>query len=175
MQEILAVITANIQGVQGKAPILSFLILLGAYVLAEFIKKRRGHKRGGVLPALGKRAILTANELEFFGRLSRALPEYHVFPQVSLDALLCVSGGATYAEKTARRNMFSQKHPDFVICKRDTLEVIAIVELDDKTHNLERDQKRDSMLTGAGYRVERFSSKSKPSEAEIAKKFALLS
>ena len=48
------------------------------------------------------------------------------------------------------------------------MKVLAVVELDDRTHNAERDAKRDTMLLSAGYRTLRFPSKRKPSEAEIA-------
>ncbi len=66
------------------------------------------------------------------------------------------------------RGFFSQKIADFVVCEPQTMKVLAVVELDDRTHNAERDAKRDTMLLSAGYRTLRFPSKRKPSEAEIA-------
>lgn len=47
------------------------------------------------------------------------------------------------------------------------------MELDDKTHNNDRDAKRDAMLEQAGYRVIRWQSKSKPSLEEIKQKVEL--
>ncbi len=40
-----------------------------------------------------------------------------------------------------------------VICKRDSLEVRCLVELDDSTHDARRDQDRDAVTTMAGYRT----------------------
>lgn len=116
---------------------------------------------------IGNKAILTNNEKEFFQRLLRALPDYHVFPQVAANALLKVVNSKTGSEYHSTRGRFAQKHVDFVICARDSLEVVAIIELDDRTHNADKDRKRDAMFEQAGYRVIRFQSKRKPSEAEI--------
>jgi hypothetical protein len=40
------------------------------------------------LTRLRRKPLLTANESEFFHRLQRALPGFHVFPQVSFTAFL---------------------------------------------------------------------------------------
>lgn len=118
--------------------------------------------------AIVQKPILTPNEMEFFYRLTRALPSYHVFPQVAFGAILQATGKNRYAA----RGTFSQKMADYVVCEPDTMKIVAIVELDDKTHNSEKDAKRDQMLESAGYRAIRFPSKKKPSESEISTLFS---
>jgi Protein of unknown function (DUF559) len=49
--------------------------------------------------------------------------------------------------------------------------VLALVELDDSTHNAHADQQRDAITKAAGYQTIRFQSKNKPSQAEIAALF----
>jgi len=49
----------------------------------------------------------------------------------------------------------SQKRIDFVVCKRDSLEVRCLVELDDSGHDALRDQLRDAITAKAGYRTVR--------------------
>jgi len=44
------------------------------------------------LTHIRRKPLLTPNETEFFHRLQRALPSYHVFPQVSFAALLTDDG-----------------------------------------------------------------------------------
>jgi very-short-patch-repair endonuclease len=63
--------------------------------------------------------------------------------------------------------MFSQKIVDFVAQRRADGVVVAIIELDDRTHNSSNDSKRDSMLASAGFRVVRWHSKAKPDIAAI--------
>ena len=115
---------------------------------------------------------MTANEAEFFGRLKRALPHHEVFPQVAFAALL-TDDGKTMSRKArwSVRARFDRKIADFVICDRRTLQVVALVELDDRTHIASDDRKRDAITKAAGYQTIRFQSRQKPSEAEIAEVF----
>jgi very-short-patch-repair endonuclease len=97
-----------------------------------------------------------------------ALPQYRVLPQISFGALLvpAVSG----KDYNATRATFSQKIADFVVCDA-AMQVIAIVELDDRTHNAEKDARRDAMLEDAGYSVVRFPSRHKPDSMKIRQVF----
>lgn len=87
---------------------------------------------------------MTANELEFFGRLVAALPDYYIFPQVALSALL---DAASPDKKTAHgdRLRIAQQRADFVVCTKSG-ELLAVVELDDKTHTRAKDQLRDALF-----------------------------
>ncbi len=115
---------------------------------------------------------MTANEQEFFARLVQALPDHYVFPQVALGALLQPNVKGDNKKYYQVRGTFAQKMADYVVCNRD-LAVVAVVELDDKTHSNDKDAKRDAMLQQAGYQVIRWQSKQKPSAAEIQAKFGV--
>lgn len=107
------------------------------------------------------RQLMTDNEAEFFGRLIVALPDHYVFPQVSLSALI----EATAKDKKRAYSDYlriAQQRVDYVVCDR-SCQVVAVVELDDKTHSRKKDQVRDGRLQQAGIRTVRFQSKSKPS------------
>jgi hypothetical protein len=123
------------------------------------------------LARIQRKALLTPNETEFFQRLQRALPSYHVFPQVSFAALLTDDGKLSAKARWSVRAKFDRKIADFVICERGTLKVAALIELDDCTHNSMKDLKRDAITKAAGYQTIRFQSKQKPTEAEIAALF----
>lgn len=115
-----------------------------------------------------KKSLMTANELEFLGRLEAAVPEWRFHAQVAmgaiLDPLVSRQEGKAYYRA---RGMFAQKIVDFVAQNRADGSIMAIIELDDRTHNAEKDSQRDAMLTGAGYRVVRYQSKAKPDSASI--------
>ncbi len=124
------------------------------------------------LSHIQKKPLMTPNEAEFYGRLKRALPAYEVFPQVAFAALL-TDDGKTMSNK-ARWNVrarFDRKIADFVICDRRTLQVVALVELDDRSHIASADRQRDAITKAAGYQTLRFQSRQKPSEAELAALF----
>jgi very-short-patch-repair endonuclease len=116
------------------------------------------------------KALLTANEKEFFLRLCKALPDCHILAQVSMGQLIATRKlhGDRSNEHLRARNRFSQKAVDFVIADSG-LNVIALVELDDRTHQTERDRQRDNLTRSAGYTTLRYASRDKPTAGQIAR------
>jgi len=120
-----------------------------------------------------RKQLMTKNEEEFFRRLRKALPDHYIFPQVAFRAI--VRPTAKYDTKAYTRQLakIGSKHCDFLICD-DDLNVIAIVELDDRTHVSEKDAIRDRLTACAGYTTVRYESKIRPSIVEIQNDFAHL-
>jgi hypothetical protein len=115
-------------------------------------------------PKYRARVLLTANELEFFQRLRRALPDEYIFPQVALSALI---GPTSHGKRNLQDfRKISQKRVDFAIYT-SSLELLALIELDDRTHDRAKDAKRDAFVASAGIRTLRFESRNKPNHAEI--------
>src|SRR5579863_1331397 len=114
------------------------------------------------LSRIRRKPLLTPNETEFFHRLQRALPAYHVFPQVPFAALLTVDSKLSGKARWSIRARFDRKIADFVVCERLNLKVLAIIELDDRTHDAKADRDRDAITNVAGYQTFRFQSKKKP-------------
>jgi very-short-patch-repair endonuclease len=113
--------------------------------------------------------LLTPNELEFLIRLETAAPELRFHAQVSMGAVLeaAVSKKMDAKAHMSARGRFSQKIIDFVAQRRDDGAIVAMIELDDRTHSADKDSKRDAMLEQAGYRVVRWQSKNKPDATAI--------
>lgn len=126
----------------------------------------------GQLYRYAPQQIMTGNELEFFKRLVRANPQGYVFPQVAMSALIAPTIKNHRARLTAFRRI-SQKRVDYAIYT-DKLELICVVELDDRTHNARKDAERDSFLGSAGITTLRWQSTFKPSEPDIRRAFESL-
>ena len=135
---------------------IAVVLIAVAVILAKVWLKGTG--KSGTYKAS---ALMTANEAEFFGRLVAALPDHYIFPQVAMSALI---EAATTDKKQAHsdRLRIAQQRVDYVVCDM-TCKVIAVVELDDRTHSTAKDQVRDARLQQAGLSIARFQSKSKPS------------
>lgn len=118
--------------------------------------------------------LLTKNEIEFFHRLQSALPELAIFPQVALRAIVRPGSLSTSRAYDKEAGLIGAKHCDFLICRPDSFDVVAIVELDDRTHQKEKDASRDRMTSAAGYRTLRFESRKRPTVAELRRIFASL-
>jgi hypothetical protein len=135
-------------------------VLLGIILLAIILAQvwLKGTGQAGAYKA---RSLMTANEAEFFGRLVAALPDHYIFPQVAMSALI---EATTSDRKKAHsdRLRIAQQRVDYVVCNK-TCKVVAVVELDDRTHLASKDQMRDARLLQGGIPTVRFQSKSKPS------------
>ena len=116
-------------------------------------------------PGYASRPIMTPNEGEFFQRLVRAIPGGFVFSQVALSALIEPRAWGSGRRLAAFRRI-AQKRVDYTIHEA-TLDLICVIELDDRTHDAAADRHRDALLRSAGIRTIRWSSNRKPSVAEI--------
>jgi len=122
--------------------------------------------RSSATNAYKSKPLLSANEKEFYDRLSQSLPDCRILTQVALGALLLPNVRNNNRAYYRARARFSQKIADFVVCNRE-MDVVAIIELDDRTHQADRDAKRDLMLAQAGYKIIRWNSKRKPTSEQI--------
>jgi len=111
-------------------------------------------------PRYKPRPILTDNEAEFFARLETAVPEYRIFPQLSMTAIIEPASKDRY---WTYFNRIAMQRVDYAVYTRD-LKLICVIELDDRTHDgkHKRDGRRDSRLTEAGVQTLRFDSRAKP-------------
>lgn len=117
--------------------------------------------------------LMTANEKEFFERLLKALPEHYVFPQVSLGALLRPAVSRSSPDWMRQFNAISSQRADFAIYTRQ-LQLVALIELDDKTHKASKDRARDRRTASAGISTLRYESKAKPEPEAIRRDIQLL-
>lgn len=110
----------------------------------------------------------TDNEWDMYWRLVKALPEHVVMPQVAMSAIVDVK--LMVKNRYVWRNRIDRKVMDFVICIRGG-EVLAAIELDDRTHRKTERRKADKVknrvMVDAGIKLIRWESVNKPEAAEI--------
>ncbi|MFQ6333510.1 DUF2726 domain-containing protein [Methylophilus sp. 3sh_L] len=123
-----------------------------------------------IWPFYAKRPLSQPEQILYF-RLIEALPDHIILAQVQLSRFLGVKKGHNYQSWSNRINRMSA---DFVICKKDA-SVVAVIELDDSTHQkLDRqiaDSKKDKALTAAAIKVVRWQAKAIPDLSEIKATF----
>ncbi|HAS6629936.1 DUF2726 domain-containing protein [Vibrio parahaemolyticus] len=109
--------------------------------------------------------LATENERKLYFALQKALPsEYIIHSQVSLMALVKPVNFKHNSRTWAKRM-------DFVITDKAT-KVLAVIELDDSTHNWKKRQERDQYVNEAlegHHKLVRFSTKRFYEPSEIAK------
>lgn len=117
--------------------------------------------QGDELRYIARPDFFSAAERSFYGVLDQAVGEdYRIFGKVRLGDLVQPAKGMTKSQSTTARNRLNQKHVDFLLCRLDTLAVVAVIELDDASHarndRSERDDFVDKVLAGAKIPVRHF-------------------
>ncbi len=152
--------------------ILLIVLVVFAAVLAFLKAKYQGGSSGNeIWPFYAKKPLSQPEQILYF-RLIEALPEHIVLAQVQLSRFLGVKKGHNYQSWSNRINRMSA---DFVVCNKDS-SILAVIELDDATHQkTERqaaDAKKNKAFEAAEIRIIRWQTKSMPDVSTI--KSALL-
>lgn len=97
------------------------------------------------------RRLMTDRERRVLELIEAAAPGCRVHAQVAMAAIIDAKPGLPRGRRLGVRNRFDRKIIDYVLECRETGDVIAIVELDDRTHNVAKDAARDRVTAAAGY------------------------
>lgn len=97
-----------------------------------------------------QKSLFSPAERSFLGALDLALNnEYRVMAKVRIADLITPEKGLNKGNWQTAFNKIAMKHIDFVICDKETLEVIGCIELDDKSHNTAKVKTRDKFVNHA--------------------------
>ncbi len=112
------------------------------------------------------RALMSAPEREAYARLLRATPENLIFGQVQFCRAIEPKAGA----HRRWHLRIAQLSADFVICRPDT-SVLAVVEIDDRSHDRaiqrKRDRKKHAACKAAGIPLIRWQARRLPTSEEM--------
>lgn len=147
----------------------SIMLLVAAlflFVLILAFIRALSQREPSVWPFYPRKPLSAPEQILYF-RLIKALPEHIVLAQVQLSRFLGVKKGNNFQSWLNRINRMSA---DFVICNKDA-SVLAVIELDDASHNSktrqQADAKKDKAIRSAGLRLIRWNVKTMPNEEAI--------
>ncbi|MDF0490448.1 DUF2726 domain-containing protein [Sphingomonas sp. H39-1-10] len=143
---------------------LAVLILSGMLLIAALGGWRAG---GRHVPQVVAKPLLTRREQAMLLVLEQLLPACRIHAQVAMGALLAPPGYRQRRTEYWERNAYARKIVDFVVQDRATGAVIALVEVDDRSHDAERDRYRDEMTARAGYRTIRIPAAARPTLSHV--------
>lgn len=137
---------------------LAIIILILAIFSSLLIKESNHYKYER------NKLLFSAAERSFLGSLDLAVADqYRILGKVRVADILSPAKGATRRNWRIAFNKIAAKHFDFVLCDKATLAVIAVIELDDKSHKQEKSITRDTFLNNAcasaGLKIIRFEAK----------------
>lgn len=99
-------------------------------------------------PYLRKDYLFSKAERSFFGVLQQTIgDDYLIFAKVRLADLLYMPRGTK--SRQSHQNRIQSKHVDFVLCERDEVRPLLVIELDDSSHARSEREARDAFVDRA--------------------------
>jgi hypothetical protein len=149
-------------------------IVVTACVIAIFVYFQLGNRKKYSTKHYQCIPLLTEREQDFFWRLKEAVRDDLVIaPQVVFGAFIKVKATALTDKKHAR-HVVAHNRCDFLLCDKK-LKPVALVEVDDSTHNnfkaRSKDRRRDDLMKAVGVAVIRY--RNMPAAAQIRKDLKL--
>ena len=94
--------------------------------------------------------LFSEAERHFFMVLKQALSdEYEIFAKVRIADILTPDHALSRRNWNSAFYKISSKHFDYVLCDKETLSVLAAIELDDSSHNQSKTRSRDIFVEKA--------------------------
>ncbi|EAR22470.1 DUF2726 domain-containing protein [Nitrococcus mobilis] len=140
---------------------------VSALVVRTKQSRRQEEKVGNIRSPAKFRAKrpLSDPEQVLFGRLKTALPDHVILSQVSFSQFLFTKGGDR-KQNFARFAEVRQKVADFLVCD-PSFRIVSVIELDDRSHRQEKDERRDAILKEAGLKIVRWKTSNIPNAETI--------
>ena len=152
-----------------------FVVIVVIAILKELLRPTR--KRTGPEDYQRKISLLTRAERSFYDALRDAVDgQLVIMTKVRLADIVDVRRGMSGRQWQSAFNRIQSKHIDFVLCDPQQLDVKAVVELDDRSHEKPKQQARDlfvdQVMNFTGIPIFRFSVKRGYSVTEIREALA---
>lgn len=137
------------------------VVLTVLYFLTGSLKKP---KKSVMLHYEQRGELLSPAERSFYGVLEQAINEdVKIFAKVRIADVLTPTASLNKSHWQTAFNKISAKHFDYVLCCKATMKVMAVVELDDKSHHSKAAKRRDLLVdeacASANLRLVRFTAK----------------
>lgn len=102
-----------------------------------------------------KDSILTESERAFYIVLKNVVGnDFLIFSQVSLLEILAIPNGLSTSQQYIAKNKIQAKHIDFLLCEKESMRPLLVMELDGSSHEkpgrILRDDFLKNALAGAG-------------------------
>ncbi len=124
--------------------VIILVVLVGLLIFKKYFKPDSSK----AFPYQSKNSLCSPAERSFLGVLDQLFADkYRVILKVRLADLLEIPKGVSKSLRQSALNRISSKHVDFVVCNKNDLSILGVIELDDQSHKSAKRQKRDGFWT----------------------------
>lgn len=128
---------------------MEWLVALGVLILLSIaaVILQRQRLPAGKFPYQKNDTLFSKAERSFLGVLDAAIGDkYRVFGKVRVGDVVSVVNSGNKGDWQRAFNKISAKHFDFVVCRATALQIVAVIELDDRSHQRKKRRERDAFL-----------------------------
>lgn len=123
------------------------VVIAAVAVLAAIVSRAMNRRDVTASHYVANPFLFSSAERSFLGALDLAIDgRYRVFGKVRVADVVAVGRAVGPRQRQGAFNRISAKHFDFVLCTKDELRIVGVVELDDRSHRAKRRRERDSFL-----------------------------
>ncbi len=134
------------------------VIVILIIVILAIIKAISSQKQDIVEPEFPYKkldVLFSPAERSFLGVLNQAVGKSaQIFGKVRVADVITPKKGMLRSDWQKAFNKISGKHFDFLLCNKEDLSVLCVIELNDSSHNSRQRKKRDLFLEGACQKAE---------------------
>jgi len=132
---------------------MNWILLLALIAIAIFaivaVKIKQSQISADDYPYAKIDTLFSPAERSFLGVLQQAVGDsYFVFGKVRIADVVSVRSMSNRGGRQRAFNRISAKHFDYVLCAKDDLSIVCVIELDDQSHQQRKRQARDAFLVG---------------------------
>ncbi|MEJ6003811.1 DUF2726 domain-containing protein [Paucibacter soli] len=142
-------------------------IAVALLILLAFLLRKKMARVGLTAGSFGERKFLGGSELKLFEQLVRCLPNCFVFPNVAVGSLIRLRTSARSIPR-AKLSVIEAAKASFVICRRNSMTPLCVVEIDDGKKATENQGILESILKEAGLPTLRFKANNDSTDAVLA-------
>ncbi len=124
-------------------------VIVVAIAVLLVLKARSPRLATNEFPYRKNDSLFTPAERSFLGVLDQMLgARYRIMGKVRIADVISVMPMKDRRQWQGAFNRINAKHFDFVLCDQETLSPLAVIELDDKSHNATQRHQRDLFVNG---------------------------
>ena len=124
---------------------ITIVVIMLLILLIAFASRKKVNK----FPYILNEALFTPAEAAFHKVLDQAVGSHcHIFGKVRVADIVHVQSMKDRGNWQRAFNRISSKHFDFILCAPNDGSILCALELDDKTHSMQRRIERDEFLEG---------------------------
>lgn len=128
---------------------LFFAAALGLILLVLVLLKPNFRSGPSSFPYSLNKSLFTPAERSFLGVIDQALgSRYRIMGKVRIADIVSVETQKDARHRQAAFNRISAKHLDFVLCDKEEFSIVAVIELDDRSHSQTQRRQRDEFVAG---------------------------